>query len=55
MAYGDFKYLPRRIAADKVLYHKEFIFARYSQFFLIKIIQVVVVIVELCQTKNYRN
>ena len=63
MAYGDFKYLARRIASDNVLRDKAFSTAKYSKYdgyqsvlfrwlinFLIKNLQVGVL--NLCQIKN---
>ena len=32
MAYGDFKYLPRRAASDKVLHHKAFNIAKNPKY-----------------------
>ena len=63
MAYGDFKYLARRIASDNVLRDKAFSIAKYPKYdgyqsvlfrwlinFLIKNLQVGVL--NLCQIKN---
>ena len=65
MAYGGFKNVPRRTAADKLLQDKAFNIAKNPKYdgyqhgllqsftnFSIKKLQVVILKVKLCQTKN---